>query len=95
LALLGVEYFDTLWGVDKEWFKKTVAESPYGSVRQLARHMRYPDGSVFNHSQVWRMLNGERDICLYEARQLADLLGVPMSEVIRRSGVPFGKRDNY
>lgn len=80
--------------VDTAWFERKIAESPYGSMRQLAKHMRQPDGKPIDHSAVSRMLRGERAIQLHEARLLADLLGVPMAEIIRRAGVPFGKRDN-
>lgn len=80
--------------VDTVWFEKKIKESPYGSFRKLASHMRNSLGSRMDHAMVSRMLRGEREIQLHEARQLADLLGVPMSEIIRRSGVPFGVRDN-
>lgn len=80
--------------VDTAWFKKQIEESPYGSLRQLAKHMRRSLGTRMDVGAVSRMINGERDIQLHEARQLADLLGQPMAEVIRRAGVPFGTRDN-
>lgn len=80
--------------VDTAWFEKVIAESPYGSMRQLAKRMRNRLGSTLDVSALSRMLNGEREILLHEARQLSDLLGKPMSEVIRRAGVPFGTRDN-
>lgn len=80
--------------IDTAWFEKLIKESPYSSIRQLAKQMRKPDGGVIDHSAVSRMIRGERAIQLYEARQLADLLGVPMSMVIKKAGIPFGKRDN-
>lgn len=80
--------------VDTPWFERCIKESPYGSQRQLAKRMRARDGSPLDRSALSRMLRGEREIFLHEARQLADLLGQPMSEVIRRAGIPFGKRDN-
>lgn len=83
-----------MYTVDKDWFESKIKESPYGSIRQLAKHMRNRLGSKMDHGMVSRMLSGERDIQLHEARQLADLLGQPMSEIIRRAGIPFGSRDN-
>lgn len=80
--------------IDTEWFEKLIKESPYGSIRQLAKHMRQPDGRPIDPSAISRMLRGERAIQLHEARLLADLLGVPMSMIIRKAGIPFGKRDN-
>jgi hypothetical protein len=80
--------------MDSDWFMKQIAESPYGSLRKLAPRMRNRLGSALQVSALSRMISGERDMQLHEARQLADLLGQPMSEIIRRAGIPFGRRDN-
>jgi hypothetical protein len=80
--------------VDSTWFENRIKESPYGSMRALAKRMRNRLGKPLTHADVSRVLSGDSTMQLHEARQLADLLGQPMSEIIRRSGVPFGKRDN-
>lgn len=80
--------------IDTEWFEKKISESPYRSMRQVAKNIRVRVGSSMDLGALHRTLHGKRTMQLHEARQLADLLGVPMGEVIRRAGVPFGKRDN-
>lgn len=81
-------------GVDTAWFEKKIAESPYGSMRQLANRIRLDNGKVMGFPALWKTLNNRRVLQLHEARQLADLLGVGMGEIIRRAGIPFGERDN-
>jgi len=80
--------------INTKWFEKQIEASAYKSVRGLARHMTSRSGGVMDHTSLHRAINGLRQIQIGEARQLADLLGVPMSLVIQKSGVPFGKRDN-
>lgn len=80
--------------VDTDWFEKKISESPYGSLRRIAKYVKTRLGTSLDHSSLHKTLHGTRTMQLHEARQLADLLGQPMSEIIRRAGVPFGRRDN-
>lgn len=80
--------------IDTAWFEKMIKGSAYGSLRQIATRIENRLGEELDHSALSRLIHGKRTMQLHEARQLADLLGVPMSEVIRRAGIPFGKRDN-
>lgn len=80
--------------IDTSWFVRLIKESRFGSLRQLAPKLRARSGKPMDVAALSRMLSGEREMVLDEARQLANLLGVPMGEVIRRAGVPFGIRDN-
>lgn len=80
--------------IDTDWFVRRIQESEHGSLRRLAAKMRNRQGEPMNIAPVSLMLRGKREIVLSEARQLADLLGVPMGEVIKRAGVSFGVRDN-
>ncbi len=79
---------------DTAWLEAKIAASEAGSLRQLAFRMRNRLGNVTAPSQLSRALSGERELLLHEVRQLADLLGVPMGELIRRMGVGFSPKDN-
>lgn len=80
--------------IETDWFIERIKESGYGSLRSLAPKIRGKLGKRLDVAALSLMLRGKREIKLGEARQLADLLMVPMGEVIRRAGVPFRGRDN-
>jgi hypothetical protein len=80
--------------LDSDWFKNKIAESQYGTMRQLVKRMKNRQGKRMGVAALSLMLSGERTIGLEDARQLADLLEVPMSEIIQRAGIRFGRRDN-
>lgn len=71
-----------------------IQESEYGSLRKIAEHIQTHRGKPMAFESLSRTLSGQRELSLIEARQLANLLRVPMSEIIRRMGIPFGVRDN-
>lgn len=73
--------------IDSAWFAARIAASRYGSQRQLAPHLRGRAGQPLTSAQVSLMLSGKRGMRLEEARQLADLLGEPLAEVLRHAGI--------
>jgi len=73
--------------VDTGWFNDVIRKSPYGSQRRLAKKLRGRHGRSLDPSALSLMLRGKRAIQLHEARQFADLLDVPLVEVLRHAGV--------
>lgn len=73
-------------GIDTGWFHERIAESEYGSLRALAPHILGRRGPLDIHA-LSRMLSGDRAMQLSEARQLADLLGVSLRDVLEHSGI--------
>lgn len=73
--------------VDTDWFNDLIKKSPYGSQRRLSRKLRGRNGRPLDPAAVSLMLRGKRAIQLHEARQFADLLDVPLFEVLRHSGI--------
>jgi hypothetical protein len=67
--------------IDKDWFTKVIEESPFKSQRQLALKMKADPSSIS------RMFAGERLMKLEEARVLAELLTVPLIDVLRHAGI--------
>lgn len=79
---------------DTKWIKEKIRSSPYKNYRQLAMQLTvYTTGKPFESMALYHLINGRRMLQLPEARQLADLLHVPMIEVIRRWGIPVGVHD--
>lgn len=66
--------------VDKLWFARAL-EARNMSGRDLAKAMK------MDPSAVSRMLNGRRMIKTHEAARMAEVLGVPVREVLERTGV--------
>ena len=75
--------------IDTLWFKHRIAESPHGSLSRVARKMQGRTGRPLEPSMLSLMLRGKREMRLDEARQLANLLGVPLIEVLRHVGLPL------
>lgn len=73
--------------VDTAWFNAIIAKSPYGSQRRLARKIMGRHGKALDASALSLMLRGKRQMQIDEARQLADLLDVPLVEVIQHAGI--------
>ena len=67
--------------MDTIWFHNAL-ERAGRSQADLARHLGLPP------SAVSRMLRGERQVKLLEAVHIAQFLGVPQEEVLRRAGDP-------
>lgn len=67
--------------VDTPWFKTVLLEKKI-SGRQLAKKMH------LDPSAVSLMLRGKRKILIEEAAQLADILTIPIIEVLRHTGLP-------
>ena len=78
---------------DTAWFKEKIRKSPYGSLRQLAKRIQIINGKAMEPMALHRLIYGKRMLQLNEARQMADLLHVPMVELIRRWGVSVGAHD--
>lgn len=74
-------------GFDTKWFERLIERSKYGSQRQLAKAMVNRHGRPMDPSSLHNLLHGTKCMQLDEARQLADLLGVTIMEVIRHAGV--------
>lgn len=73
--------------VDTGWFNDLIRRSSFGSQRRLARKIRGRSGKPLDPAALSLMLRGKRSIQLSEARQLADLLNVPLIEVLRHAGI--------
>lgn len=71
--------------IDTAWFLKRIAEK--GSQRSLAQAMRQRDGKPVEPASLNRLLHGQRLMQLHEARQMADLLEVPLADVLRHAGI--------
>jgi len=72
---------------DSGWFNDLIRRSPYKSQRQLAPKIRGRNGKALDPSAVSLMLRGKRAMQMHEARQFADLLDVPLIEILRHAGV--------
>src|SRR5437764_11747899 len=70
--------------MNTSWFYDSLARIG-ASQADLARHLRLAP------SAVSRMLNGERQVKLLEATQIASFLGVPPEEVLRHAGEDTGE----
>ena len=67
-------------GVDFEWFSDTL-EAKEISQRKLA-------GMIdLEYSALNRMLHGQRKMTLIEAQRIGAVLGLPVTEIIRRAGI--------
>jgi len=73
--------------IDTEWFNDLIRKSPYGSQRRFARKIRGRHGKPLDPSALSLMLRGKRAMQLHEARQFADILDVPLADVIRHAGI--------
>lgn len=72
--------------IDATWFKRQVRASRWRSLRRLAPEVRGLEGPL-SISALSMLLSGKRSMRIEEARQLADLLAVPLLEVLRRAGI--------
>lgn len=77
--------------MDTKWFHERISETPEGSQRQLAKKIFNKKGEPIQQSRLSRVLKGELRMQLHEARQFADLFGVPLLEVLRHAGVHVGR----
>lgn len=66
--------------IDTEWFVEQLRARKI-SQRGLARALGLDIWSV------WHMLRGGRRMQIVEARQIADILGVPVTEILRHAGL--------
>lgn len=66
--------------IDTDWFKSKLADKRM-SQRQLAKYLRLDSSAV---SLTFR---GKREMKLTEAAQIAQLVGVPVDEVLHHAGV--------
>lgn len=66
--------------VDREWFRDRLADIKM-SQRKLAKHLEVDPAAVT------LMLRGERRITTAEAQEIAGVLGVPVTEIMRRAGI--------
>lgn len=66
--------------IDKQWFIDTLAGKDK-SLRGLAKHLE------LDVSAVSRMLSGQRKMKMLEANQIAQFLGMHVSEILKHSGV--------
>jgi hypothetical protein len=73
--------------VDHRWFLAAITTSKYGSLRQLAPHLRNRQGRPMSHMSLVWLISGRRRMTVEDARRLADLLEQPFAEVCRRAGV--------
>jgi hypothetical protein len=72
--------------IDTAWFNDQIKNSVFGSQRQLARKMKGSSGKSLEPSALSLMLRGKQAMRDEDRQQLADLLSVPLVEILRRSG---------
>jgi hypothetical protein len=70
--------------IDKAWFVGQLKDRKI-SMRALGRMMRRDIWSISS------MFAGKRAMSMQEAKEIADILGVPLLEVMRRAGVQTGE----
>lgn len=75
--------------VDTDWFVKRVMQSEFRSIRGLAAAFRGSDGRSIDPSALSLMFRGQRRMQLSDARQLAALLDLQLSDVLARAGLPI------
>ncbi len=73
--------------IDSAWFAAQIKSSSYGSMRQIAAHLKSRYGTPMDVSSLSKLVAGKRTMLVTEARQIADLLHVPFVEVARRAGI--------
>jgi len=74
--------------IDKDWFTERIAESQWGSQRQFVPNIETrPSGSPMRVEAWTRMMAGEREMTLFEAVQIADLLDVSLKDIVFRMGM--------
>lgn len=73
--------------VDTQWFNDMISRTAYGSQRRIARKIRGRHGRPLDPAALSLMLRGKRAMQISEARQFADILNVPLIEVLRRAGI--------
>jgi transcriptional regulator with XRE-family HTH domain len=66
--------------VDRDWFRARLSDIKM-SQRSLAKHL------CLDPAAITLMLRGERRITSVEAQEIAALLAVPVTEILRRAGV--------
>ena len=71
--------------VDTEWFKEQIAESGH-SLRTLAPKLKNKLGKPMDIHALSKLINGERDMSVSDAVQLAHAFAVDVREVIKRAG---------
>lgn len=72
--------------IDAAWFQEQADKSPLGSLRKLATAIQSRQGPMHPAALV-RSIHGTREFTLSEIEQIANLLNVPILEVLRRCGV--------
>lgn len=75
--------------IDTLWFRDKIRDSLYVSQRRLAREMHLDPASLS------LLLRGKRKMQLVEAEQLAQLLGVPLEEVLRHAGLKLPEMRSF
>lgn len=78
--------------VDSEWFTSQIAER-FPSQAAFAKRLRSRYGSAMDPSALSRFLRGGRGLLLEEAQQMADVLKLPLGEVLKRAGLPSPQED--
>lgn len=73
--------------IDTAWFYARIRASRFRTMRRLAPHLANTRGRPMANSGLVLVLHGRRPLRIAQARQLADLLGVPLPELLRRAGV--------
>lgn len=78
---------------DTKWFATKIRDSKHKSQRVLCQSIHDERGNPMHQMGLSRIINGIQRLELFQARQMADLLEVPMMEIIRRWGIPVYNTD--
>lgn len=73
--------------IDTAWFQARIRASRFRSMRGIAPHLRNIRGLPMSIDGLVQRLHGRRQLRIGEARQFADLLEIPLADVLRRAGI--------
>lgn len=76
--------------IDTQWFRERIRSSRYRSLRSLAKVMSGRNKDL-NISSLSLMLRGKRLMLARTVADLANLLDIPVAEILRRAGYPVKK----
>lgn len=77
--------------VDTQWFNEMIRMNGFKSKRELAEKLKNSEGKPLDPAALSRLLHGERQMSLIEAKQLSTLLNAPYVEIVRHAGVDLNE----
>lgn len=78
--------------IDTAWFRELIRISPFRSQKNIAAQIKGKSGKPLAPEAITLMLQGKRVMQIEEAKQIADLLKVPLAEVLAHAGIKGAER---